>query len=163
MKMLQSIDKMNTFVANVVCWTVILSMLSIIFEIIMRYVAHSPTRWVSELNGNLLCLYILLGGGYTLLIEGHVKVDVIYERLTTKNRAILDIVTSIVFFAFIGVLVWQAAEMTISSIEMKRRSSGSMQWPLWPIQTAIAVGAFLMLLQGIAKLARDIIILRKSG
>ena len=156
MKIVQIIDRINAWVGGAVCWVVVVPVLTIVFEVVARYFFHSPTRWVAELNMYLLCGYILLGGGYTLLLGGHVKVDVFYASRSAKQKAIVDIVTSVLFFAFVGVLVWQSGVMTIGSIETGRHSSESMQWPLWPVQTVMIVGAFLMLLQGIAKLIRDI-------
>lgn len=163
MKIAQVIDKINARVGEVVSWIVLVSVLTIVFEVVMRYFFNSPTRWCTELNMYLLCGYILLGGGYTLSVGGHVKVDVFYANRSAKTRAIIDVVTSVLFFAFVSVLVWQSVEMTMGSIEMRRRSSESMQWPLWPAQTAMTIGAFLMLLQGIAKLLQDIKTAKRSS
>lgn len=156
MKIAEVITKINNWVANVVMWVVIVSTITIVFEVVMRYFFHSPTRWCTELNNYLLCGYVMLGGGYVLSVGGHVKVDVFYNGLSARKKAIIDVVTSVLFFAFVGVLLWQSAAMAMRSIEMGSRSSESMQWPLWPVQSAIALGALFMLLQGIAKLLRDI-------
>lgn len=156
MRMLGGIDKINARVGRLTSWIVMVSVVTIVFEVISRYLFNSPTRWSSELNMYLLCGYIFLGGGYTLLDAGHVKIDVFYVSRSDKTKAILDVVTSVLFFAFIIVLLWQLGEMTITSIRTGRQSSESMQWPLWPVQIVMIIGTFLILLQGIVKLVRDI-------
>jgi len=76
----------------------------------MRYFFNRPTIWVWEMNGFLLCVFVALGGGYTLLVRGHVRVDIVYDYLSTRSKAIMDLLTSFFIFLFLGILLWQATE-----------------------------------------------------
>jgi TRAP-type mannitol/chloroaromatic compound transport system permease small subunit len=89
-------------------------------------------------------------------------VDVIYKNLPLRVRALLDILTSAFFFLFVAVLVWKGGEFALESFTEGKRSSEAMGWPLYPSQMMIPAGGFLIALQGLAKLVRDIAVLVKG-
>ena len=71
-----------------------------VYEVAARYFFNRPTIWVWELNGLLQCVFVALAGGYTLLVRGHVRVDVVYGHLSMRKKAILDLITSFFMFSF---------------------------------------------------------------
>ena len=157
------IEKMNRWIGRVVSFLVIVMILTIMYEVIARYFFGSPTLWVTELNIYVLCGYILLAGGATLADNGHVRVDVFWTNLSTRGKALTDIVTSGLLFAFCLALVWKGGEMATRSFADSAASAEAMGWPLYPSQFMVPLGGFLLLLQGLAKLWRDILIFRNGG
>ncbi|WP_353224131.1 TRAP transporter small permease subunit [Salinisphaera sp. C84B14] len=142
-----------------ICYLPMVMFLLLVIEVVARYVFAAPTIWASELAQMVFALYVILSGGYLLFHDSHVRVDVIYSRFSAKGKAIADIATSLLFFAFVLVLLkegWNVAEGAVS-----RWESSHSAWdpPIWPLKVAIPVGAGLLLLQGVAKLIRDIEIL----
>ena len=77
LRVLQFVDSINKWVGNIICYLVVVIMLTGVYEVVMRYFFNRPTIWVWEINGFLLCIFIALGGGYTLLVRGHVRVVVL--------------------------------------------------------------------------------------
>ena len=151
-----AIDKINEYVGRVAKYLLFFMAASLLFEVVARYGFNSPTIWVYDVCKQLLCIIAALGGGYALLYNAHVKVDVLYEHWSVKSRALMDIFTSILFFTFIIVLIWKSAQMAQTSWIMKETATTLLSPPIYYIKTVIVIGAILIFLQGVAKLLRDI-------
>ncbi|MEW5913466.1 MAG: TRAP transporter small permease subunit [Thermodesulfobacteriota bacterium] len=156
------LDRFNHWTGRAVSFLAVVMMLTIMYEVIARYFFNAPTLWATELNIYLLCAYVLLAGGATHLTDGHVRVDIFWSTLSPRGRALADIVTSLLFFAFCVALVWKGSEMVIRSIADKSTSAEAMAWPLFPSQLTVPLGGLLLGLQGVAKLRRDIATLRRG-
>jgi TRAP-type mannitol/chloroaromatic compound transport system permease small subunit len=103
--------------------------------------------------------YAILGGGYILLISGHVNVDIVYSRFSVKTRAAIDIVTSLLFFLFCGMLFIYGGSLAWDSLSRFEHSQSAWNPPLYPAKLMIPLAAALLILQGITKLIRDLLIL----
>ena len=128
-------------------------------EVIRRYLLNSPTVWANELTQMLFGAYIVLAGGYIMAQEGHVNVDILYSRLSRKAQAILDIITSVLFFLFSLMMVYYGSSLAWESLSTFEHSQSAWNPPIYPVKLTIPLGASLLLLQGIAKLIRDILYL----
>lgn len=137
-------------------------MLTGVYEVAMRYFFNNPTKWVWETNGFLLCVYVALGGGYTLLIRGHVKVDLVYDRLSTRTKSIVDLVSSLFMFVFLGLLLVQGFKMGLFSLHILEHSPTIFRPPIYPFKLILVFGIFLFLLQGVANFVRNIYIARSA-
>ena len=125
------------------------------FEVIMRYVFLSPTRWGHETTVYLSGIMYLMGGAYVLYLRRHAMVDVVYGRLSPRIRAIMDLVTFPAFFLFCGVLLWAGAEYFWASAAIRETTTSEWAPPIYPVKLFIPLGALLILLQGLAKFIRD--------
>jgi len=114
-RMLDIVDKVNDWVGKVMSFGLIVLMGIMVFEVVRRYVFHSPTMWAWSINGLLFSAIMVLGGGYVLLKEGHVRLEVFYERLGPRGRLIADIATFPISLVFLSILVWQGWRMASSS------------------------------------------------
>ncbi|MDR1028359.1 MAG: TRAP transporter small permease subunit [Clostridiales Family XIII bacterium] len=158
-KMIGLIDKINLFVGNVVKFILLYMAFTLLIEVVARYVFNSPTIWVLDLAKLALGFMGILGGGYAFLLDSHVKVDVIYGTRSVRTKAIMDLCTSVLFFIFIIILLWQSTRMALDSFALREHSTTVFSPPLYPLKMAIPVGVALVLLQGIAKVLRDVIAL----
>ena len=128
----------------------------VIYELIMRYIFDSPTSWVHESSGFLLGAYSVLTAGFVQKSKGHVNVDILVGKFSTKNQTIVRLLTSIIFYFFVGVIVWYTGKAAIESIAMWEHTS-TMWGPLyWPVRLYIPIGAILLLLQGIVQFIEDL-------
>jgi len=143
-------------------WIILVMTLTVTYDVIMRYFFNSPTDWALELNMYLLVATSFLSGGYCLLHEGHVRVDILYQIFSPRIRALLDVITSLFFFLFIIVIVWKGWQFAYDSFVQGKHSSQAMGWPLYPSQMVIPAGGFLIGIQGLAKLCKNIITLIKG-
>jgi TRAP-type mannitol/chloroaromatic compound transport system permease small subunit len=158
-KFIRTIDAINDWVGRILSYFLFAFFVLLFIEVILRYFFNSPTVWANELAQMLFGAYAILGGGYILLTGGHVNVDIVYTRFSAKTRAAVDIVTSTLFFLFCGMLLVYGGSLAWDSLSRFEHSQSAWNPPLYPAKLMIPTAAALLILQGITKLIRDILIL----
>lgn len=148
------IDKISTWSGKILSFLLLVMTAIVVFEVIMRYAFNAPTIWVNELSSYLLVAMGFLAGAWVLFNDEHVNVDIIRRRFSPRKGAIVDLVTYLFFFLFVGIMLWQGSRLTGQSIAWKEHSDSAWAPYLWPIKLTIPVGAGLILLQGLAKYIR---------
>jgi TRAP-type mannitol/chloroaromatic compound transport system permease small subunit len=161
-KVIGGIDAINDRVGKTASFLMPLLIIFESYEVISRYVFGRPTIWISELSAMLFGAFIMLGGGYTLYRGAHANMDIVYAALPKRGKALLDLITFSLFLAFVGVLFWQGWQMAWRSVLMLEHDSTEWAPPLYYFKMTLPIGAGLLLLQGIAKFLKDIIILVKG-
>ncbi len=153
------VSRINEWVGKSVSYLLIPICVITAYEVVMRYVFSRPTIWAWDLNIQLFAFLIMLGGGYTLLHKGHVNIDVLIAFLSPKRRALLELITS--FFFFLGVIVLLIGGWQLGWMSWQVREAMSTIWapPIYPMKLIIPLGAFLVLIQGIALFFRSLLIL----
>jgi TRAP-type mannitol/chloroaromatic compound transport system permease small subunit len=139
------------------CSLIVVVMFIVLYEVVMRYVFNASQIWAYELSQFLFGILFVLGGAYALLQRAHVRMDVVYARFSTKWQAIMDIITFVFFLIFIGVLIWQGWDVGWRAVQLEERSMSAWEPLLWPVKMVIPLGAFLVLLQGLTHLVRNIL------
>jgi len=157
-RFLNTVNNINKWVGNVICYLVVVMTLTGVYEVGARYFFNRPTVWVWEANALVLSVFVALGGGYTLLVRGHVRVDIAYEHLSTRAKAITDAFTSCLIFLFLGILLWRSIEGGLLSLSLLERSQTVFRPPIYPFKLMLVVGIFLFLLQAISDFVRYIYI-----
>ena len=150
------IDSISNFSGKASSYLVVGTIVIIIPEVISRYAFGHSFMFVHDLVWFFCGSLYMLGGAYTLLQDGHVKVDIVYAQFKPRTRAILDVITFPFFCAFCGTLAWQGAKGFWSSFEVLETTVTPWGGPIWLFKLMIPVGASLLLLQGLAKFLRDI-------
>jgi TRAP-type mannitol/chloroaromatic compound transport system permease small subunit len=145
------INKINDWVGFLTSLLFIPISFIALYEIFSRYILNNATIWAWDLNMQLFAPLVMLAGGYTLLHNGHVSVDVLIAGLTARKKAIVELITSSIFFLGAFVLIWKSSE--IAWLSFIRKESIPTIWgpPLWTIKMWIPIGFFFLLIQGIAK------------
>ena len=156
---LKFIDAVNDRVGNLLSYFLFFFFVLLLMEVVLRYFFNSPTVWANELAQMLFGAYAILAGGYILRTGGHVNVDILYSRLSRKTRAALDVITSSLFFLFSGMLLIYGGSLAWDSLSRFEHSQSAWNPPLYPAKLMIPLAAILLMLQGLAKLIRDILIL----
>ncbi|RLI06801.1 ABC transporter substrate-binding protein [Candidatus Bathyarchaeota archaeon] len=155
-KFLLAIDNVSQKTGEIVSLLIFPIIAFVVYEVIMRYFFRSPTEWVFETSLFLFGAMMIIGGCYVLKERRHVNMDVLYSRLPLRTRALLDVITAPIFFAFSGVLLIESVKMMWESWAMRVHSESPWGPPLYPVVTTIPIGALLLLLQGVAKFIRDL-------
>lgn len=150
------IDRLNTWVGKAVKYLVLVSIVALLYEAISRYFFNAPTMWAIEGSQFAMGAYFLLGGGYALLRGAHVRMDIFYDKWSPKKKAIVDVATFSIFAAYCVALVWNTGDHGIQSFLRGEHSTSWWGPPVYPIKLILPVGAFLLLLQGIAFFIRDL-------
>jgi TRAP-type mannitol/chloroaromatic compound transport system permease small subunit len=134
----------------------------IIFEVIARRVFHSPTSYSLVLSRFIHGGYVLMGGAYCLLHRAHAFMPLIHDRLSPRKQALLDLITSIFFFGFCGILFWETVQFCWEATMRNECVFEAWRAPRWPYMWMVPVAIFLLILQGVAKFIRDISTLIKG-
>jgi TRAP-type mannitol/chloroaromatic compound transport system permease small subunit len=127
----------------------------------MRYLLQSGSVAAQELEWHLFALIILLGAGYTLKHDEHVRVDLLYasSRLSDRHRALIDIIGNLCFLLPFAVLVvWSSLPFAYSSFvgaEVSPDPGGLTN--RWLLKAAIPFGFMLLALQALANSSRAIL------
>lgn len=134
-----------------------------VYEVLARFVFRHPTSWAHELAMMFFGAHLILAGSYCLLTGTHIKIDILWGRLSERGRAIADLVTSILFFIFAGLFVRYSAVFAWRSIQIWEVEVGPFNPPLWPFKTTLFIAAVLLIFQGLAKFIRDLRIATGRG
>lgn len=119
-----------------------------------------PINWALEMSQFLLSAYYLLGGAYTFQLDQHVRMDLFYNQLDARRRAITDAITILFVIFFLVVLFWGGVSSTTYAIQYGQKNYSAWGPPLWPIKTIMTFGVLLMLLQCISAFIKDVAIWR---
>ncbi|WP_373500386.1 TRAP transporter small permease subunit [Desulfococcus sp.] len=146
------IDALNTRVGRGVSWVTFLVVMVVFVDVVMRYVFKTSFVFVQELEWHLFAFIFLLGAGNTLLKEGHVRVDIFYQRMSPRNQAWINLI-GVIFFLIPGCCL-----IIITSFKFVHNAWSVMEGSPDPggipyrylIKACIPAGFILILLQGIS-------------
>ena len=158
-KILGFIDGLNDWTGRVLSFGILFMFALVLLEVIRRYFFNSPTVWGNELTQMIFGIYVILSGGHILRWGGHVNVDILYSRFSVRIQAVLDIVTFFLFLLFAGMMLVYGGSLAWESLSTFEHSQSAWDPPIYPIKLTIPLGAGFLLIQGIAKLIRDILAL----
>jgi TRAP-type mannitol/chloroaromatic compound transport system permease small subunit len=150
------IDHLNEWVGYVTSFLILPMTLITTFEVILRYVFNRPTEWAWDVNMMLLGAFTVLTGGYVLLKEGHVTMDVFVAKLSIRTRAVIALITSVLLFFSVGLLIWQSGVAAEESFMMREQLNSIWSPPIYPLKILWPLGALLLILQGVATFVRDL-------
>jgi len=101
LRIARGIDVLNEWVGRGVAWVTLLLVLVIFVDVVMRYMFRTSFVFTQELEWHLFAFIFLIGAGYTLLHDGHVRVDIIYQRLSPNAKAWVNLI-GVLLFLFPG-------------------------------------------------------------
>ena len=155
--LLHAIDAINEWVGTIASFLILVITGITFYEIVCRYGFNSPSEWSFELTGFIFLGYTVLGGGYTLLYSGHVNTDILYTRLSARGKAILDVMTAVLFFVFAVAFIWAGWRLAWTATLGGEHSGTPWNPPVYIPMWLLPVGGVLLLLQGTAKFIRDLL------
>lgn len=128
----------------------------LLFASISRTFFNTPYIWAVEMAQFTMAAYYMLGGGFSLLIGSHVRMDVLYSNWSPKKRAVTDAFTSVCLIFYLVILLAGGLSSTQYSLLYDQRNYSSWGPPIAPIKIIMLIGIVLMLLQTIASFFTDI-------
>jgi len=155
-RVLDTIDSISIWSGKIFSMMILIMVATLAYEVVMRYAFNAPTIWAHELNTMLFGGYYILGGAYALYYGAHVNMDLLHRRLPLRTRAIVDLITSILFFLFCIILLWRGFVLAVESVQYLEYSQSMWRPHIYPVKCAVPVAALLILLQGLAKFIRDL-------
>jgi len=134
----------------------IFAMIAVLFYSSISKTFFTPSLWTLEIAQFLMVAYFLLGGGYSLQIDSHVRMDLLYSRWSPRTRAAVDAVTGLFMLFYICLLLYGGYSSTEYALQYGERSYSSWAPPMAPIKIVMVIGIVLMLLQVVATLFRNV-------
>ena len=163
---INSIDILNETIGRAASWLVLAMVLLICYDVTMRYSFHQGSVALQELEWHLFALIFLLGSAYTLKHNNHVRVDILYQSqyLSNKHRALINIFGILLFLIPFCVLIlittWPFVENAYYYLEGSPDPGGLPYRYL--LKGSILVAFTLLILQGLAELLKNYLILTKQ-
>lgn len=151
-------DTINEKLGRAISWLTAILVLTVFTNVVLRYAFSNNQQWLGELSWHLFSLIFLLGAGYTLKHNKHVRVDVFYSRLTLQKRALIDLLGSLFFLMPVCLMIiFSGWDFAIRSFRMGESSPEANGMPaLYIIKAAIAVGFVFLLIQAVAFAIRSL-------
>jgi len=152
----RAVDAVNRVVGRFTMYLIFAMMGVLLFSSGSRTFAGVSHIWVVETAQFLLAAYYLLGGGYSMQLDSHVRMDLVYSRWKPRTRAAVDVVTAGFLVFYLIVLLVGGLSSTQYAIEYGQKNYSSWAPPLAPIKIVMVIGIVLMLLQVIAIFFKDL-------
>lgn len=152
-----AIDTLNYWIGRAVMWLVLLMVLISAGNAIIRKLFNTSSNAYLEAQWYLFAAVFLLGASYTMLQQGHVKIDVIVSRFARPTQVKIEIF-GIVFFLFplVYFVITEIFPILVQAYktgEMSENAGGLIRWPVYAL---VPTGFFLLGLQGISELIKRI-------
>jgi TRAP-type mannitol/chloroaromatic compound transport system permease small subunit len=161
MKLIQQIvhmiDSLNTRIGYAISWLSTVLVLVVCYDVFTRYFLRKSSVGVQELEWHIFAVLFLLAASYTLKVDNHVRVDVIYTQLSPRGKAWINMLGGLIFLIPFSILVIWASKGFISmswAIQETSPDPGGLPYR-YLLKAMIPVGFSLILLQGIALILRS--------
>ncbi|MEW5769547.1 MAG: TRAP transporter small permease subunit [Pseudomonadota bacterium] len=149
------IDRLNQVVGRAAMWLVLAATLISAGNAVVRYGLNTSSNAWLEIQWYLFGLIFLLGAGYTLRHNGHVRIDILYGRLGRRGQAWVDLLGGLLFLLpMSGILAWLGWRFFLSSYAIGEVSPDAGGLARWPIKLAVPLGFALLWLQGLAEVIK---------
>ena len=157
LKMSQLIDGLNERIGRNLMWLVLFAVIISAVNAVVRKAFDMSSNAFLEIQWYLFAAVVMLGSAYTMLRQGHVKIDVIVGRFSKRTQLIVECL-GIVFFLFpfvykVNELVWPLVIQAYHSGEMSQNAGGLIRWPVYAL---VPAGFILLGLQGLSELIKRI-------
>jgi TRAP-type mannitol/chloroaromatic compound transport system permease small subunit len=149
------IDALTERVGRLVIWLVLVATLISAGNAVVRYLlGESSNAWL-EIQWYLFGAMFLLAAGYTLKHNGHVRIDIFYNRFGPRGQAWIDLVGGLLFLLPMAVLLawlaWPMFHEAWAAQEMSPDAGGLLRWP---VKLLLPLGFALLALQGVAEVIK---------
>ena len=160
--MLLIIDRISTWAGKATAWLILVLMSAVCIEVFKRYILNAPTAWIFDLDNMLYGTLFMMCGAYTLAQDAHVRGDFLYGSMKPRTQASLDLALYILFFLpGIAALIYAGYDYASISWHINEHSNVTSEGPpVYPFKTVIPIAGVLVLIQGVAEIARCIVCLQ---
>jgi TRAP-type mannitol/chloroaromatic compound transport system permease small subunit len=159
------IDTLNEYIGRLTYWLTLVMVGVGAWNVLGRYIGQGIGQNLSsnaliEIQWYLFDLLFLFGAAYTLKHDEHVRVDLLQSRFTAKQKAVVDLLGTVLFLLpFCTAIVVYSWGAIANSWEIREMSPDPGGLPRYPIKSAILVCFLLLILQGISQAIKNIAVL----
>jgi len=160
-------DGLDTFIrriGHVVMWTNGILIFAIILQVVLRYGFGRGLVVLEEIQWHLYALGIMIGASYAMMMNSHIRVDIIHARLSEKWKLRWDLF-GIVFLLlpFLFMVFHQSLDFVYESWRVNEHSDAPMGLPWrWLIKSVIPISFGMLFVAAISRLVRIVVQLRRA-
>lgn len=155
------VDRLNERVGRGVAWLTLLMVMITFVVVILRYVYAIGWVWLQESYVWLHGIVFMVGAGYTLLHNAHVRVDIFYRPNSARYKAVIDLFGSLLLLLpLVGVVIYVSYDFVADSwlrLEESREAGGLPG--LFLLKSVILLFSLLIGLQGLSLAGRSFLVL----
>jgi TRAP-type mannitol/chloroaromatic compound transport system permease small subunit len=142
------LEKILNGLGNLCSLIMILMILNVFYDVVMRYLFNDVSIAMQELEWHLFAAMFMLGVGYTLKEDGHVRVDIFYEKMSERYKALINIGGSVLFaLPFTLLILYFSWGYTMDAYSMGEGSADPGGLPYrWIVRSVIPVSSIFLLL-----------------
>ncbi len=161
----EKIETISELAGKICAVLVVLLAINIFYDVVARYLFSNSSIFMQELEWHIFSIIFLLSTGYALKHDAHVRVDLIYERLSLKKKAVINILGVLIFVMPLSFLIlYTSFDFVSYAYEINEKSPDPGGMPYRFIIKALIPFAFLLtILQGIATIIRQVEILQDKN
>lgn len=157
LKLSRLIDLMNTWIGRLTMWLVLAAVLISAGNAIIRKAFNIGSNAFLEIQWYLFAAVFMLGVGYVMLKNAHVRIDFISSKLSKRTNALIDAIGIVVFTIPLSVIMidlgWPLFMRAFTSGEMSQNAGGLIRWP---VMALVPAGFAILLLQSVSELIKRI-------
>jgi TRAP-type mannitol/chloroaromatic compound transport system permease small subunit len=161
LKFSRAIDAINEWIGRLVMWLVLAAVLISAGNAIVRKAFNIGSNAFLEIQWYLFAAVFMLGAGYVMLKNAHVRIDFISGKLSKRTNAIIDAAGIVIFTIPLSLIMiqlgWPLFERAFSSGEMSQNAGGLIRWP---VLLLVPLGFAILALQAVSELIKRIAFLR---
>lgn len=155
-----TVDAVNRWIGRIVMYMIFVLMGILLWSSVSK-TFFLPSLWTLEMAQFTMVAYYILGGPYSIQLGSNVRMDLLYGGWSERRKAWTDAFTVLFLIAYLVIMLWGGIASTMYSFQYGgERSPTSWRPYLWPIKVTMCIGIFLMLLQAISELFKDILKIR---
>ncbi|WP_180897361.1 TRAP transporter small permease subunit [Martelella soudanensis] len=149
------VDGFNRVVGRIAMWLIFVMMGILLWSSVSKTM-FNPSLWTLEMAQFVMTAYYILGGAYSLQLDSHVRMDLIYGRWTPRQKAAVDAVTVIMLFTYLIFLLIGGVSSTQYALKYGETSYSSWSPYMAPIKIVMVFGIVLMFLQTTSIFFKDL-------
>lgn len=150
------VDAVSWLVGRVAMYLLFVMIGILVYSSLSRTFFNLPLAWVVEMSQFLLAAYYLLGGGYSMQLDAHVRMDLLYSRWSRPKQAFADSITAFCVVFYLVILLLGGISSTHYAIVYRQVNYSAWAPPLWPIKVIMTFGIAIMLLQAVSIFFKDL-------
>ena len=150
------VDYVSTKCGRAAMYLIFLMIGVLLLDAVTRNIINFPLSWCIEMAQFTITAYYIVGGPYSMQLDSHVRMDLLYSRFSPRNQARLDCFTALFLVVYLVCLLIGAISSTIYAIEIGQRKFSMWNPSMIPIKIIMVCGIILMILQSISIFFKDL-------
>jgi TRAP-type mannitol/chloroaromatic compound transport system permease small subunit len=150
------IDGITSITGKITMYLVFVLMGILVLSFVTRNIINIPLMWIIEMAQFTMTAYYIMGGAYSMMDDQHVRMDLVYGNFSEKNKARMDLFTSVFLIFYLVTLLIGSYSSLVYTINTNQKLFTAWAPYVWPIKTIMSFGILLMLLQSFSIFFKDL-------